>query len=313
MDRRQLHAQIPHALAEVSLPGLPPPRRGKVRDIFPLAGKGALLFVTTDRISAFDRVLGTVPFKGELLTGLAASWFARTADVCRNHVLDRPDPAALVVRELVPVPVEVVVRGFLTGSLWRDYVAGTHGVYGVELPPGLAQDGAFETPIITPTTKEAVGSHDMPISEAQLVSKGLVTAKTWAEIAEKARALFAAGQGWARSRGLDLVDTKYEFGLDAQGGVWLMDEIHTPDSSRYWRRTADGHEALDKEFLRQWLIAQGWKGDGPPPVIPDEVFVDLAARYVTLATTLEGAEPVLHAGPSEARLLANLRQHKLIP
>lgn len=312
MDRATLHAQIPHTLGETNLTGLGPVRRGKVRDIYELPARDALLFVTSDRISAFDRVLGTVPFKGELLTDLAARWFERTRDVCRNHVLDRPDPQALVVRRLQPVPVEVVVRGFITGSLWRDYEGGNRTAYGLNLPDGLQRDQAFDTPIITPTTKEEVGTHDQPISEAEILARGLVDRRTWAEVTERALALFAAGQQWARSRGLELVDTKYEFGLDAQGGVWVMDEIHTPDSSRYWRRTPDGLRALDKEFLRQWLIEHGWKGDGPAPQIPDETLVALAERYIELATLVEGQEPALHPGPAEQRLTENLTRAGLI-
>jgi phosphoribosylaminoimidazole-succinocarboxamide synthase len=307
MDRSLLHSQIPHTLASSDLKGLPLARRGKVRDVYSLPQRDALLFVTSDRISAFDRILGTVPFKGELLTGLAAKWFERTRDVCRNHVIDQPDPAALVVKALTPISVEVVVRGFLTGSLWRDYETGKHGVYGIELPPGLAKDSVFEEPIITPTTKEEVGTHDRPISEQEILAEGLVQPRIWSEITERAKALFRAGQSWARSRGLELVDTKYEFGLDSSGGLWLMDEIHTPDSSRYWQRTPEGLRALDKEFLRQWLLSRGWKGDGPPPEIPNDTWVDLAMRYVELYTLLEGAEPQLHAGPSTARLEANLR------
>jgi phosphoribosylaminoimidazole-succinocarboxamide synthase len=312
MDRQLLRAQIPHVLKESALPALGEPRRGKVRDVYSLPARDALLFVTSDRISAFDRVLGTVPFKGELLTGLAAAWFARTAHVCRHHVLDRPDPAALVVRALRGVPVEVVVRGFLTGSLWRDYVAG-RDPYGLALPPGLNEGAAFPTPVITPTTKEAIGTHDEPLSEREVVARGLVSAARWTEITEKAQGLFAAGQQWARSRGLELVDTKYEFGVDAQDGLWVMDEIHTPDSSRFWQRTADGVRALDKEFLRQWLIARGWQGDGPAPEIPDETWVDLAARYVELYALLEGAEPALVPGPSAQRLAKNLRKSGILP
>lgn len=311
-DRQLFLDQVAHALEGTDYSDRLPLRRGKVRDVYELPGRGALLFVTSDRISAFDRLLGTVPFKGELLTGLAASWFERTKDVCRNHVLDRPDPQALVVRALTPVPVEVVVRGYLTGSLWRDYAAGQHGVYGVALAPGLAQDALFETPIITPTTKEAVGRHDEPISREALLARGLVTAKVWSEIEEKAIALFRAGQAWAATRGLVLVDTKYEFGLDASGGLWLMDEIHTPDSSRYWRDTPDGRRALDKEFLRQWLIARGWKGEGPPPEIPAQTRVDLALRYVELVELLEGRPPQLHPGPAGARLETNLRAAGLL-
>jgi phosphoribosylaminoimidazole-succinocarboxamide synthase len=313
MDRSLLHAQIPHALTSIDLPALGPTRRGKVRDIFALPSRDALLFVTSDRISAFDRILGTVPFKGELLTGMAVAWFERTRDVCRNHIIDRPDPAALVVKALRPVSIEVVIRGFITGSLWRDYESGKHSVYGIDLPQGLKKDSAFETPIITPTTKEEVGLHDRPISEEEILVSGRVDARTWAQITERAQALFAAGQAWARSRGLELVDTKYEFGLDASGGVWLMDEIHTPDSSRYWQRTADGHRALDKEFLRQWLIVQGWSGEGAPPAIPNEIWVDLAQRYIELYALLEGQEPTLHPGPSKLRVEDSLKKAGLLP
>lgn len=312
MDGELLRAQLPHALGESTLRGLGEPRRGKVRDIYALPARDALLFVTTDRISAFDRVLGTVPFKGELLTGLATAWFERTRHVCRNHVLDRPDPAALVVRALRGVPVEVVVRGFLTGSLWRDYAA-ARDPYGLALPPGLAEGTAFHPPVITPTTKEAVGAHDQPLSEREVIGRGLVDASTWNEITDRARGLFAAGQAWARARGLELVDTKYEFGLDAAGGLWVMDEIHTPDSSRYWQRTDAGVRALDKEFLRQWLLARGWKGDGPPPELPADLLLELAGRYVELFTLLEGTEPELVPGPSTERLERNLRAAGLLP
>jgi len=305
VDRATLEAQLPHALFETALVGLGSPRRGKVRDLYRLSTGGALLMVATDRVSAFDRVLGTVPFKGELLTGLAHVWFTRTQDVCRNHVLDRPDPAAMVVRDLMPLPVEVVVRGHLTGSLWRDYEAG-RDPYALALPRGLSKDASFDRPLVTPTTKAAPGAHDEPISEAELVARGHVDRRTWAEVREKALAMFAAGQAWAAQRGLVLVDTKYEFGLDAAGGVWLVDEVHTPDSSRYWHRTAAGTVALDKEFLRAWLMAQGFRGDGTPPPVPDAVRVDLAARYVELFTLLEGRAPELHPGPSSERLSRNV-------
>ena len=312
-DRSMLLAQVPHALERTQFGQLGTLRQGKVRDVYPLAGKDALLMVTTDRISAFDRVLGTVPCKGELLTGLTHGWFERTKDVCRNHILDRPDPSALVVRDLRPLPVEVVVRGHITASLWRDYEAGKEDAYGIGLPRGLKKDEAFEAPILTPTTKAEVGVHDQPISEKEILAKGLVTPKVWAEVREKAMAIFAAGQAWASSRGLVLVDTKYEFGLDASGGVWLIDEIHTPDSSRYWRRTPEGNKALDKEFLREWLMKQGFRGDGPAPSLPPEVRVDLALRYVELFETLEGRRPELHQGPSLDRLEKNLTAAGLLP
>lgn len=309
MDAQLFRNQIPHALRDSSIPRLPPPYRGKVRDVYDLTDRGALLFVTSDRISAFDVVLGTVPFKGELLTSLAASWFERTKDLCPNHIIDQPDPSALVVRKLRGVPVEVVLRGFLTGSLWRDYASGKNATaYGITLPEGLTDGSAFDAPIITPTTKAAIGEHDMPISEAEILSRELVTPKLWEEIKERSMALFRAGQEWARSRGLELVDTKYEFGVDESGKLFVMDEIHTADSSRYWRKTPEGHKALDKEFLRQWLLKNGFSGNGTPPEIPAEILVELAGRYAELFEILEGREPELHPGPVAERLEANLRR-----
>lgn len=309
MDAQVFRNQIPHALRESHLPRLPTPYKGKVRDVYDLADRKALLFVTTDRISAFDVILGTVPFKGELLTALTASWFDRTKDLCPNHVLDRPDPAALVVRKLRGIPVEVVIRGFLTGSLWRDYASGRNAsAYGITLPDGFSEGHAFDTPLLTPTTKAAVGEHDMPISEAEILSRDLVTPKLWGEIRERSLALFRAGQEWARSRGLELVDTKYEFGVDDSGKLYVMDEIHTADSSRYWRQTPEGPRALDKEFLRQWLLKQGFSGHGTPPEIPADVLVELAGRYAELYEILEGRKPELHPGPVAERLDANLRR-----
>ncbi len=311
IDRAGLSAQLAHTLSETALAGLASPRRGKVRDVYRLDAE-RLLLVATDRVSAFDRVLTTIPFKGEILTGLSHAWFERTRDIARNHLLERPDPAALVVRSLSPVPVEVVVRGFLAGSIARDYAAGKRELYGLRLPDGIAPGERLDPPLVTPTTKEEVGTHDRPVSETEVVARGLVPAGTWAEIREKALALFEAGQAWARAHGLELVDTKYEFGLDRAGSVWLIDEVHTPDSSRYWRQTPQGPQALDKEFLRQWLLSRGWKGDGPPPEIPDSTRVDLAQRYAELFETLEGRPPPLAVGASRDRLEQNLRRAGLI-
>jgi phosphoribosylaminoimidazole-succinocarboxamide synthase len=317
MDRDQtLRAQLPFTLREADFPQtLGSLYRGKVRDNY--AGADRIVMVTTDRLSAFDRVLTTVPFKGELLNRLTTFWFEKTKDVAPNHLLDVPDPSVLVVRKLRPLPIEVVVRGRLTGSLWRDVIAGKGAkVYGLAIDPAMKRDQAFERPILTPSTKEAVGSHDLPISPAEIVARGTVSQRDWDEIAARAFALFARGQEWAKSRGLILVDTKYEFGADAQGKIWLIDEIHTADSSRYWlaegsdERLAKGEEqrGLDKEFIRQWLINERkWQGDGPLPEIPDEVRVQLAGRYCTLVEQLTGVAPLLAAGDTRARIEASLR------
>lgn len=321
MDRLSaLRAQLPHTLDKADFPGLGALYRGKVRDNY--SRDDRIVMITTDRLSAFDRVLTTVPFKGELLSRLAIFWFEKTRDVIPNHILDVPDPSVQVVRRLRTLPIEVVVRGRLTGSLWRDVQAGKGArEYGVELDPSMKKDQPFPRPILTPSTKEAVGAHDLPISPAAIVARGLCTQRQWDEVADRALALFARGQEQARARGLVLVDTKYEFGLDEAGKLWLADEIHTPDSSRYWlsegsdERLARGEEQrnLDKEFFRQWLISErGWKGDGPSPEISDEVRVQLADKYCTLYEQLTGEPAPLAPGDVRARIEGALRKRGLL-
>ncbi len=316
MDRPDLlRAQLPFTLREAAFPGLGEHYRGKVRDNFSKGDR--IVMITSDRLSAFDRVLTTVPFKGELLNRLTTFWFEKTRHIARNHILSLPDPSVMVVRRLRALPVEVVVRARLAGSLWRDVQAGRGArAYGVELDPAMKRDAPFESPILTPSTKEAVGKHDEPISPREIVARGMLSQAQWDEIAEKALALFAEGQRQAASRGLILVDTKYEFGADEQGGLWLIDEIHTADSSRYWllegsdQRLAAGEEqrGLDKEFVRQWLIRErGWKGDGPAPDIPDDVRVALAERYCQLVELLTGEPFAPVVGDTSLRIEGNLR------
>jgi len=315
-----LRAQLPFTLREADFPQLGSLYRGKVRDNFSSGDR--IVMVTTDRLSAFDRVLTTVPFKGELLNRLTVFWFEKTKDLAPNHILDVPDPSVLVVRKLRPLALEMVVRGYLTGSLWRDHQAGRGAkAYGIELDPAMRKDEKFGKPILTPSTKEEVGKHDEPISPRELIARGVVTQKQWDELSRYALALFAAGQDWARNRGLILVDTKYEFGVDAAGKIWLIDEIHTPDSSRYWIaegseerfRRGEDQRMLDKEFFRQWLINErGYKGDGPLPDIPDEVRAQLASRYVELVEKLTGDEPRLSVGDTRKRIEGALRARKYL-
>src|SRR5437588_2727534 len=216
-----LQAQLPFTLREADFPGLGSLYRGKVRDNFSKGDR--IVMITTDRLSAFDRVLTTVPFKGELLNSLTVFWFDKTKDVAPNHILDVPDPSVLVVRKLTPLAVEMVVRGYLTGSLWRDHQAGRGAkAYGIEIDPGMRKDEKFPTPILTPSTKAALGKHDEPVSARELVARGVLTQKQWDELARHSLALFAAGQEWAKKRGLILVDTKYEFGVDASGKIWVI-------------------------------------------------------------------------------------------
>ena len=305
-----LRAQLPFTLREADFPALGQLYRGKVRDNY--AKGDRIVMITTDRLSAFDRVLTTVPFKGELLNRLTVFWFDKTKDVAPNHILDVPDPSVLVVRRLQPLAVEMVVRGYITGSLWRDYQVGKGArAYAIDLAQGLRRDQRLEKPILTPSTKEEVGKHDLPISPKELVARGTLTQKQWDEMARMALDLFAAGQGWAKERGLILVDTKYEFGIDPQGKLWVIDEIHTPDSSRYWiaegseERFAKGEDQkmLDKEFFRQWLIRErNYQGEGPLPGIPDEVRAQLAGKYLQLVQTLTGQAPELKVGDTRARI-----------
>ncbi|MGZ3457344.1 MAG: phosphoribosylaminoimidazolesuccinocarboxamide synthase [Archangium sp.] len=313
MNTSALHAQLPFTLRQTNLPTLGQHYQGKVRDTYRQGDR--LILVTSDRLSAFDHVLTTIPFKGEVLNRLATFWFERTRHIVPNHVLDVPDANVTVARACEPFAVEVVVRGYLTGSLWRDYQKGTHTAYGVPFPDGLRKDEAFSAPIITPSTKAQYGQHDDPISEKEILAKGLASARDWARITEAARGLFLEGQKWARTRGLILVDTKYEFGKVGDD-LYVIDEIHTPDSSRYWvadeyeTRFAQGEDQrmLDKENIRQWLIRErGFQGQGTPPAIPDDVRVSLAEKYVAAYERITGTSLELNVGDVHARIEKNLR------
>lgn len=313
MNTSALHAQLPHTLRRTQLSALGEPYQGKVRDTYRQGDR--LVLVTSDRLSAFDHVLTTIPFKGEVLNRLTTFWFERTRHLVPNHLLDVPDPNVMVARACQPFALEVVVRGYLTGSLWRDYQKGTHTAYGVPIPDGLRKDEAFAAPLFTPSTKEQYGKHDEPISEKEIVARGLASARDWARITEAARALFLEGQKWARTRGLILVDTKYEFGKVGDE-LYVIDEIHTPDSSRYWvadeyeQRLARGEDQrmMDKENIRQWLIRErGFSGHGQPPEIPDDVRVSLAEKYLGAYEQLTGTPLALEVGDVNARLEKNLQ------
>ena len=310
-----LSEQLGHTLADTRLDALGERYRGKVRDVY--RQRDRLFLVATDRLSAFDRVLTTIPFKGEVLNRLAQFWFERTKDLVSNHVLDMPDPNVTVARATKPYPVEVVVRGYLTGSLWRDVQKGTHTAYGLEIAPGMKKDAAFPEPILTPSTKAAVGEHDEPLSEADVVSRGIVGARDWGRIREAALALFRAGQAWCKTRGLLLVDTKYEFGTVGDA-LYVIDEMHTPDSSRFWRAASyasrleagTDQEMLDKETVRQWLIREkGFSGHGPIPTIPESVRVQTADLYLRAYGEITGTPLTPVAGDVEDRIQKNLQRH----
>lgn len=266
--------------------------KGKVRDVYEINDK--LLIVTTDRISAFDRVLTTIPFKGQILQALSTFWFEKTADIIENHIIKIINENAILVKKCKILPIEVIIRGYLTGSGWREYEkSGT--VSGIKLPKGLKKDCKLEEPIFTPTTKATVG-HDEAISREEIIKKGIISEELLNKIEDTAMKLFKRGQEIVKKNNLILVDTKYEFGLLNDGKLIIADEIHTADSSRYWfldsyeENFKQGKEqkCLDKEFLRQWLLNRGFKGDGDIPEIPFDIKYGVFTRYLEAYETITG-------------------------
>ena len=271
---------------------------GKVRDSYLLSG-GRRALVTTDRVSAFDRILGTIPFKGQVLNQIASFWFDATRDIVPNHVISTPDPNVMVVSECEQLPLEFIVRGYITGvtstSAWTNYAKGARDICGNILPDGLRKDQKLDRPILTPTTKHEV--HDRNISREEAISEGLITPELFDEAADVCFRMFEAGTREAAKRGLILVDTKYELGM-LNGRLVVSDEIHTPDSSRYWY--ADTYEELfakgepqrklDKEYVREWLAARGFRGEGEPPALTDDVRIEAARRYITAYELITGKD-----------------------
>jgi phosphoribosylaminoimidazole-succinocarboxamide synthase len=307
-----LNGLLDSCLEHLQLPAGAPLTSGKVRDVVD-AGDD-LLICTTDRISAFDRVLTTVPCKGEVLNTISLFWFRSTSDIIPNHVREEISARTIRAVKCRVIPVEVVVRGYLTGSAWRDYQKGAP-ISGIRLPAGMRFNERFDKPILTPSTKEEKGTHDRPVSREEIIAGGLVEKGLWERIEEAAIALFRRGTEIAARNGLILVDTKYEFGLH-NGALTLADEVHTPDSSRYWYADTweqlftqgAGQRELDKEYLRQWLLARGWKGDGAPPWIPDDIRVQVARKYIEAWETITGRSFTPHAlnAVDESSLLAAL-------
>lgn len=315
ITHEQIARQLDNCLLEARYPRWQAQyQKGKVRDIYLLPGKRIL--ITTDRQSAFDRILGTIPFKGEVLNRIAQYWFEQTRDLVPNQVLAVPDPNVTVARELKMLPVEIVVRRYLTGStstsVWTNYNKGVRNFCGVDLPEGMVKNQPFAAPIITPTTKS--DDHDESISPKQIVERGLVDRDTWEKVEHAALALFARGTEVAARQGLILVDTKYEMGLDEEGRVTVADEIHTPDSSRYWigatyqERHARGEEpeSLDKEFLRLWLKERGIT-DQNIPTLDDEIRIQVAQRYIGLFERVTGLP--FTAEPGQAPILERIERN----
>ncbi|WP_336488980.1 phosphoribosylaminoimidazolesuccinocarboxamide synthase [Methylobacterium nigriterrae] len=322
MDTADLTPYAHLVLREATLPELPNHYRGKVRDNYDLPD-GRRILISSDRLSAFDRILAVIPFKGQVLTQTARYWFEETRDICPNHVIAYPDPNVVVGQRLSILPVEIVVRGYLAGttatSILTQYKAGARVMYGHRLPEGLRPNERLGEPIITPTTKAAEGGHDEPLTADAILAQGLLTPEQWREVSRTALALFARGQQRAAERGLILADTKYEFGTDPAGRIVLADEIHTPDSSRYWfagsyeSRFAQGAapESFDKDFVRNWVAARCDPYRDPIPEIPPEVVTETASVYIRAFETITG-EPFAWPAGDEApleRIRRNLKAY----
>ena len=325
-DRGPSHPEpaLTRILDHAHIPELPNPNFGKVRDCYDLPATHdhgpRRILISSDRISAFDRILAAIPFKGQVLTQVARFWFDRTGDICPNHVISYPDPNVVIGQRLDILPVEIVVRGYLAGttgtSILTQYKAGQRAMYGHVFPDGLRDNQALPAAIITPTTKAFDGGHDEPLTADDIIKTGLLTPAQWDEVAAISLALFARGQNMASERGLILCDTKYEFGTDATGRILIADEMHTPDSSRYW--IADGYEAafnagtrppsFDKDVIRAWVAARCDPYKDPVPEIPADMIAATSATYIAAYEAITGQNfvPDISGDTPLARIRSNL-------
>lgn len=295
MNLDTIKEHIDDVIKETNLEGLGEKKVGKVRDIY--VADDHITLVVTDRHSSFDRIVAHIPFKGEVLNQISAFWFENTKDIINNHVISIPDPNVLVAKKCTPLPIECVVRGYITGvtgtSLWTAYEKGKRDFGNFVLPDGLKKNQKLPEALFTPTTKS--DEHDRPITPAEIVSEGILSKELTDELERVSKALFARGQEVALVRGLILVDTKYEFGLDGEGKLTLIDEIHTPDSSRYWKsdtynerfRKGEEPEYFDKEFLRLWFKDNcDPYNDDVLPEAPPELVAELSRRYIEIYETI---------------------------
>jgi len=299
VDKAALGAYAGYVLEDATIPELPNHYRGKVRDNYDLPD-GRRIIIASDRLSAFDRNLAAIPLKGQVLTQTAKFWFEATADICPNHVIEYPDPNVLIGRKLTILPVEIVVRDYLAGttgtSILSLYKKGEREMYGIRLPDGMRDNEKLPETIITPTSKAFHGGHDEPLTPAEIVGQGLLSEEQWTTVSDYALALFAKGRAIARERGLILVDTKYEFGIDESGTIMIADEIHTPDSSRYWflesyqQRFEAGErpESFDKDFVRTWVVARCDPYKDEIPEIPQDVVLETSRVYIDAFERITG-------------------------
>lgn len=319
ISKKKIIESIPQVLKTVNLSGLGKKLQGKVKDIYivdgnPPSHKASAgqcppshkasegrrrIFVTTDRQSAFDKVLGFIPFKGQVLTIISAFWFDKTKDIVQNHLISVPDPNVLLVKECKLIPIEMVVRGYITGvtdtSIWGSYEKGERIIYGIKFPEGLKKNQKLPQNIITPTTKASVG-HDERLTEKEILQRKIVSPALWKEMKKVSLALFERGQEVAEKAGIILADTKYEFGLDKNGNLILIDEIHTPDSSRFWIKktykkrfsSSEEPESYDKEPLRIWFKDHGYKGEGKAPKMPAQFLAKMSMLYMSIYEKIAG-------------------------
>ena len=318
VDKAALGAYAGYVLEDVTIPELPNHYRGKVRDNYDLPD-GRRIIIASDRISAFDQNLAAIPLKGQVLTQTAKFWFEATADICPNHVIEYPDPNVLVGRRLTILPVEIVVRDYLAGttgtSILSLYKAGQREMYGIRLAEGMRDNERLPQTIITPTSKAFHGGHDEPLTPAEIVEQGLLSQEQWRTVSDYALALFAKGREIARERGLILVDTKYEFGIDESGKIMIADEIHTPDSSRYWflesyqQRFEAGErpESFDKDFIRTWVVARCDPYKDEIPDIPQDVVLETSRVYIDAFERITGQTFALP--PKDVPVLERVRRN----
>lgn len=311
-----LRSALGRTLVRTDFPSLGTAYEGKVRDNYTRGDQR--IIIVSDRISAFDRVLGTIPFKGQVLNRMAAWWFEHTRDVVPNHMRAIPDPNVLVCEECKPLPVEMVMRAYLTGttstSIWTHYERGAREFCGHALPEGMKKHQRLQAPILTPATKAPKGEHDVSMSREGILAAGGISAADFDAAAGLAKALFERGQAIAQERGLILVDTKYEFGKTARGDIVVVDEIHTPDSSRYWLastyeerlRGGGDPDPLDKDVVRRHFAAQGYQGDGDPPPLPDDVRIAAAKKYIEAFERITGETFEPNTEEPIARITKNL-------
>lgn len=317
MAHDDLYSALKHPLIHTDLNELGTKYEGKVRDCY-TTDDGRRFIVVTDRISAFDRKLGALPTKGQLLNHVAAWWFEKTKHIVPNHVIEVPDPNVMVARECTPLPVEMVMRSYLTGttstSIWVHYQRGEREFCGHQIPDGLKQHQKLPEPILTPSTKAAQGDHDVSASRDEILKLTGMPVQDFDRAAELSAILFAEGQRIAKERGLILVDTKYEFGKTPEGEIVVMDEIHTPDSSRYWFESTyqermekgEAPESFDKEYFRRFLASKGFTGDGEVPDIPDDIRVESTVRYRIAVEQLIGEKFVPNLEDPLPRIRKNL-------